>query len=319
MKVRFAMVVVVVGAVFAAALLAGPRLINPFQMSGTEREILFSVRLPRVLVAALMGGALGASGAVLQGMLRNPLADPYILGLSSGAALMAAAGIVAGLTVLGAFTIPLMAFAGAMATGLLVGLMGWRRGGIWPERLLLAGIGVGFMLSAVLMLLMSVSSNEGLRRAILWIFGDLGMSDWSLIPYGALIIGLGLVIAQRRAKALNTLMLGDDLSHSLGFSPRKETATMFVSAGLMTSASVALGGMVGFVGLLMPHIMRYLVGTDNRILIPAAALGGGALLVVSDFIGRTVMSPVELPAGMVTALLGAPYFLYLLRRRDVIG
>lgn len=319
MKTRLFMLGLAVAGIFGAALLLGPRPINPFDMTAIEREILLSVRLPRIAVAALMGGALGASGAVLQGMLRNPLADPYILGLSSGAALMAAAGIVAGLTVLGELTIPLMAFAGAMATGLLVGMMGWRRGGIWPERLLLAGIGVGFMLSAMLMLLMSVSSSEGLRRAILWIFGDLGMSDWSLIPYGALLIGLGLIIALRRANALNTLMLGDDLSHSLGFSPRKETALLFVAVGLMTAASVALGGMVGFIGLLMPHIMRYLVGTDNRILIPATALGGGALLVISDFIGRTVISPVELPAGMVTALLGAPYFLYLLRRRDVIG
>ncbi len=319
MKTRVFILITAVAGIFGFALLAGPRPINPFAMSGLDREILLFVRLPRLVVAALMGGGLGASGAVLQGVLRNPLADPYILGLSSGAALGAAAGIVLGVSFFGALTVPLLAFAGAIGTGLLVGLMGWRRGGIWPERLLLAGIGVGFMLSAVLMLFLSVSSNEGLRRAILWIFGDLGMSDWKLIPYGALLIGLGLAIAQRRAKALNTLMLGDDLSHSLGFSPRKETALLFVSVGLMTAASVALGGMIGFIGLLMPHIMRFFVGTDNRILLPASALGGGALLVVADLIGRTVMSPTELPAGMVTALLGAPYFLYLLRRRDVIG
>jgi iron complex transport system permease protein len=319
MKKRLFILVLTVAGILGFALLAGPRLINPFAMSGLEREILFSVRLPRLFVAVLMGGALGAAGAVLQGVLRNPLADPYILGLSSGAALGAAAGIVMGVTFLGALTIPLIAFAGAIATGLLVGLMGWRRGGLWPERLLLAGIGVGFMLSAVLMLVMSVSSNEGLRRAILWIFGDLGMSDWSLIPYGALLVVIGLAIALRRAKALNALMLGDDLSHSLGFSPRKETGLLFVSAGLLTAASVTLGGMVGFIGLLIPHIMRFFVGTDSRILIPASVLGGGALLVVADLIGRTVMSPAELPAGMITALLGAPYFLYLLRRRDVIG
>ncbi len=319
MTTRLFILVLAVAGIFCFALLAGPRPINPFAMSGLDREILLSVRLPRLVVAALMGGGLGASGAVLQGVLRNPLADPYILGLSSGAALGAAGGIVLGVSFFGALTVPLLAFVGAIGTGLLVGLMGWRRGGIWPERLLLAGIGVGFMFSAVLMLFLSVSSNDGLRRAMLWIFGDLGMSDWKLIPYGALLIGIGLVIAQRRAKALNTLMLGDDLSHSLGFSPRKETAVLFVSVGLMTAASVALGGMIGFVGLLMPHIMRFFVGTDNRILLPASALGGGALLVVADLIGRTVMSPTELPAGMVTALLGAPYFLYLLRRRDVIG
>jgi iron complex transport system permease protein len=319
MTKRLFILITAVAAILAFALFAGPRPISPFHMSGLEREIVLSVRLPRLVVAVLMGGSLGAAGAVLQGVLRNPLADPYILGLSSGAALGAAAAIVLGLTLFGMLTVPLMAFAGAILTGLLVGLMGWRRGGLWPERLLLAGFGVGFMLSAVLMLVMSVSSNEGLRRAILWIFGDLGLSDWSLIPYGALLIVIGLGIALKHAKALNALMLGDDLSHSLGFSPRRETGMLFVAAGLLTAASVTLGGMVGFIGLLMPHIMRFFVGTDNRVLIPASVLGGGALLVVADLIGRTVMIPSELPAGMITALLGAPYFLYLLRRRDVIG
>jgi len=319
MTKRLFILILVVAAILVLALFAGPRPINPFHMNELEREIIFSVRFPRLIVAVLMGGSLGAAGTVLQGVLRNPLADPYILGLSSGAALGAGVAIVLGLTFLGVLTVPLMAFVGAILTGLLVGLMGWRRGGLWPERLLLAGIGVGFMLSAVLMLVMSISSNEGLRRAILWIFGDLGMSDWSLIPYGALLIVIGLIIALKHAKALNALMLGDDLSHSLGFSPRKETAMLFVSAGLLTAASVTLGGMVGFIGLLMPHIMRFFVGTDNRVLLPASVLGGGTLLVVADLIGRTVMIPSELPAGMITALLGAPYFLYLLRRRDVIG
>lgn len=305
--------------VFFAALFAGPKFINPFAMAGIERKILFSIRLPRAVVAALMGSALGASGAVLQGMLRNPLADPYILGLSSGATLMAAAGLITGATLFGTFTVPLFAFAGAMATGLVVGLLGHKRGGLLPERLLLAGIGVGFMFSAVLMLLMSVSSHEGLKRAVLWIFGDLGMADWSLIPYGFLFTLAGLVFALKRARALNSLMLGDDLSHSLGFSPRRETALLFVSVGLMTASSVSMGGMVGFVGLLVPHIMRFLVGPDNRLLIPVSAVGGGTLLVVSDLIGRTALAPMELPAGIITAILGAPYFLYLLRRRDVLG
>lgn len=319
MKARLVVMALFASAVFGASLFLGPRFMNPFSMTGMEREILFSIRLPRAVVAALMGVGLGASGAVLQGMLRNPLADPYILGLSSGATLLAAAGIISGVTLFGVLTIPVLAFAGAMATGALVGLMGYRRGGLWPERLLLAGIGIGFLFSAVLMLLMSVSTNEGLRRAVLWMFGDLGMSDWSLIPYGFLLIAAGLAIAQRKARALNSLMLGDDLSHSLGFSPRKERVTLFVSVALMTGSSVSLGGMVGFIGLLMPHIMRFFVGSDSRVLVPASALAGGVLLVVSDFVGRTLMRPMELPAGIITALLGAPYFLYLLRRRDVLN
>jgi iron complex transport system permease protein len=319
MKIRMMLLGFTVAALLAASLLLGPRPINPFAMGSIDREILISIRLPRVIVATLMGMALGVSGAVLQGMLRNPLADPYILGLSSGATLMAAVGIVSGITLFGTFTIPVLAFLGAMATGGVVGMMGYRRGGLWPERLLLAGIGVGFLFSAVLMLLMSVSTSEGLKRAVLWIFGDLGMADWSLIPYGVLFIAIGIFIALRRAKALNSLMLGDDLSHSLGFSPRKETTLLFVSVGLLTASSVSLGGMVGFVGLLIPHIMRFFVGSDSRLLIPASALGGGALLAVSDLIGRSVLQPMEIPSGIITAILGAPYFLYLLRRRDVLG
>jgi iron complex transport system permease protein len=313
-----AVLILVVALIFCISLFLGPRPVNPFSMTGVEREILFSIRLPRVIVAAIMGIALGASGAVLQGMLRNPLADPYILGLSSGATLLAGAGIISGLTVFGELTIPALAFAGAMATGAVVGLMGYRRGGILPERLLLAGIGVGFLFSAVLMLMMSVSTGEGLKRAVLWIFGDLGMADWSLIPYGLAFTSIGLFIVQGKAKALNSLMLGDDLSHSLGFAPHRERMVLFVAIALMTGASVSLGGMVGFIGLIMPHIMRFFLGPDNRMVVPASALGGGALLMVSDLIGRTVLSPVELPSGIITALLGAPYFLYLLRRRDVL-
>lgn len=304
---------------FAFCLFIGPRPISPIGMTDMEKEIVFNIRLPRVVVCALMGMALGVSGAVLQGMLRNPLADPYVLGLSSGATLLAAFGLTTGIGFLGGFTLPALAFAGALMTGALVGLMGYWRGGLWPERLLLAGIGLGFLFTAGLMLLLTVSPGEGVQRAVLWIFGDPGMADWSVIPYGAVLIAAGLAIALLRAKALNSLMLGDDLSHSLGFSPRRETALLFVSVSLMTASSVSLGGMVGFVGLLMPHVMRVLIGPDNRYLIPASALGGGALLVVSDLIGRSVLQPLEIPPGIITAVIGAPYFLYLLRRSDVLN
>ena len=306
-------------AIFTLALFIGPTPINPLNVNGVEREILLSIRLPRILVSILMGMALGASGAVLQGILRNPLADPYILGISSGAALMAAFGIIMGLSSFGIVTIPLLAFIGALITGVFVGAMGWKRGGFWPDRLLLAGVGLGFLFSAMLMLLMSVSSDEGLRRATLWIFGDLSIADWSVIPYGVLFISAGFIFAMTRAKALNALMLGDDFAHSLGFSPRKERFHLFISVGLMTAASVSLGGMIGFIGLLVPHIGRFMFGSDSRVLIPVSALGGGMLLCIADLIGKSVLSPMELPAGTITAILGAPYFLYLLRRKDVLS
>ncbi len=312
-------IILITVTIFCMSLVIGPRIINPFAMSEISREIVLSIRAPRSVVALLMGTALGASGAVLQGILRNPLADPYILGISSGASLSAALGIIGGITIFGTFTIPVLAFIGAIATGSVVGMMGWKRGGLWPERLLLAGVGLSFLFSALLMLILSISTDEGLRRATLWIFGDLSMSEWSRVPYGLLFVLAGAIISMSRAKALNALILGDEFTHSLGFTPHKERFLLFVSVGLMTAASVSLGGMIGFIGLLVPHIVRFFMGSDSRALIPASALSGGALLCVADLISRSVLPPMELPAGIVTAIIGAPYFLYLLRRKNVLG
>jgi iron complex transport system permease protein len=318
-KIKIAILLSATLGIFLCSLFLGPRIINPTSLNDVEREILFAIRLPRVLVAFLMGMALGASGAVLQGILRNPLADPYILGISSGASLTAALGIIGGLSFLGAFTLPVMAFVGAIVTGGIVGVMGWKRGGLWPERLLLAGVGLSFLFSALLMLMMSISTDQGLRRAMLWIFGDLSMSEWQRVPYGLLFVLAGIMLSATRAKALNALILGDEFAHSLGFSPQRERFILFVSVGLMTAASVSLGGMIGFIGLLVPHIMRFFIGADSRILIPASALGGGALLCIADLISRSLIPPMELPAGVVTAIIGAPYFLYLLRRKNVLS
>jgi ABC-type Fe3+-siderophore transport system permease subunit len=318
-KVRITLFLLMAAAILVLALCAGPRTINPFAMTATEREILLSIRLPRVAVALLMGMALGASGAILQGVLRNPLADPYILGISSGASLAAALGLLAGFYVFGGSSVPVSAFIGASLVSILVGAFGWKRGGLWPERLLLAGIGLNFLFSAVLMLLMSLSSDEGLRRAVLWMFGDLSMADWTLIPSASVFIIIGLGIALFRSKALNALILGDEFAYSLGFAVQRERLILFVAMALMTSASVSLGGTIGFIGLLMPHIVRFLLGADSRLLVPASAVAGGAFLCFADLIGRSLMPPLELPSGTVTAVLGAPYFLYLLRKKDVLG
>jgi len=319
MKLRIAFIILIPIIVFAISLVEGAKIINPFTADEVSREILFSIRAPRSIIAILMGMALGASGAVLQGILKNPLADPYILGISSGASLAAALGIMSGAAFLGTFTIPLLAFIGALATGIMVGIMGWQRGGLWPERILLAGVGLSFLFSAMLMLIMSISSDEGLRKAMLWIFGDLSMSEWPKVPYGLVFVVAGIFVSLFRAKALNALILGDEFAHSLGFSPRRERLILFISVGLLTAASVSLGGMIGFIGLLVPHIMRFFIGSDNRLLIPCSALGGGALLCIADVISKSVLPPMELPAGIVTAIIGSPYFLYLLRRKNVLS
>src|SRR3972149_7134673 len=218
-KIKISMLILVLVLIVSASLFVLTKVINPFQMDTVERNILFSIRFPRVIVAFFMGMALGVSGAVLQGLLRNPLADPYILGISSGATLMAAAGLIFGKIIFGLFTIPLLAFIGAISTGIAVGIMGYKGGGLLPERLLLAGIGIGFLFSSILMVLMSISADEGLKRAMLWIFGDLSMADWSLIPYGLIFIFAGFLLSIWRVKGLNALILGDEIAYSLGFSP----------------------------------------------------------------------------------------------------
>jgi iron complex transport system permease protein len=318
-QVKISVLIIISGLIFLAALLVGPRVINPFLMTDIDKEILLSIRLPRVMVAVLMGMALGASGAVLQGILKNPLADPYILGISSGSALAAAFALLSGFYLFGKFTIPLTAFFGASVVSLIVGAFGWKQGKLLPDRLLLAGVGLSFLFYALLMLLISISSYEGIRRAVLWIFGDLSIADWSSVPYGFVLIITGLSISIFRSKALNALMLGDELAHSLGFSIHKERMLLFVSVALMTAASVSLGGTIGFIGLLIPHIVRFFVGADNRVLIPVSAVCGGAFLCIADLIGRSIMPPMEIPSGIITAIIGSPYFLYLLRKKDVLS
>lgn len=300
------------------SLVLGAHTIHPFHMSQIDREILLSVRLPRIVVALLMGMALGASGAVLQGIVKNPLADPYILGISSGAALFGSIAIISASLPFGKFTIPLAAFVGAALVSTFVGVLGWKKGSIQPDRLLLAGIGLGFLLYATLMLLVSISSHDGMRRAVLWVFGDLALADWSLIPYGAVLILAGLSISFARARALNALILGDEIAHSLGFAVQRERLLLFIAISLMTSASVSLGGTVGFIGLLIPHMVRFMGAADNRYLVPLSALYGGVFLCAADTIGRSLLPPMEIPSGIVTALIGAPYFLYLLRRQDIL-
>jgi len=300
--------------IIVLAVASGPRLLNPFSMDSATCRTLLAIRLPRTAVALLMGGALGASGAILQGIFRNPLADPYILGISSGASLAASFGIMFGISLFN-LSVPVLAFVGALATGAAVVLLGHGWKGLQPERLLLAGVGVGFFLSALLMLVMTISVDDGLKRAVLWMSGDLSMVDWELFPVGLIFILAGLALALARRKGLNALTLGDDIAHSLGFNPNRERFLLFVAASLMTAASVSLGGVVGFIGLVVPHVVRRHVGSDAAIVLPLSVVAGGTLLCLADAIGRTVAAPLELPAGVIAALIGSPYFIFLLGQR----
>ena len=296
-------------------LISGQQLLNPFTLDQETLNTLLALRLPRVIVAFLMGGALGASGAVLQGIFRSPLADPYILGISSGAALLVASGLLFGINLF-SLTVPALSFAGAVATGGLVVLLGRGWHGLQPERLLLAGIGVGFFLSATLMLLMTIASNDGLKQAFLWMSGDLSMVDFGAVPFGLFFILIGLALAFYHHKGLNALTLGDEVAYSLGFNPVSERLWLFMAASLMTAAAVSMGGVVGFIGLVVPHIVRRHIGSDAKTVLPLSVVSGGTLLCLADTLGRTVAAPLELPSGVVAAFIGAPYFIFLLQRKQ---
>jgi iron complex transport system permease protein len=299
--------------VLLLSLSLGQQTINPFHLDPLQLKIVLELRLPRIVVALLMGASLGVAGAILQGVFRNPLADPYVLGTSSGAALAAAFGLLAsqGSTV---WLVPCLALAGALATSGVVVALGRDAWGVRAERLLLAGVGIGFFLSAILMLVMSLAQADGVKRALLWMAGDLAGADWSVVPVAGLLMLCGFGLALSRRRGLNALTLGDEVAFGLGLEPGRERTLLVLAASLLTAASVALGGIVGFVGLMVPHAVRALVGADARRVLPLSAVGGGILLCLADTVGRSVLPPIEIPAGVVTALIGAPWFLIMLRR-----
>jgi iron complex transport system permease protein len=300
-------------AVLLLSLSLGQQTINPFNLDPLQLKIVLDLRLPRIVVALLMGGSLGVAGAILQGVFRNPLADPYVLGTSSGAALAAAFGLLATQGT-GVWLVPLLALTGALVTSAVVVSLGRDAWGVRAERLLLAGVGIGFFLSAILMLVMSLAQADGVKRALLWMAGDLAGADWSVVPMASLLMVVGFVLALARRRGLNALALGDEVAFGLGLEPGRERTLLVLAASLLTAASVALGGIVGFVGLMVPHAVRALVGADARRVLPLSAIGGGMLLCLADTVGRSVLPPVEIPAGVVTALIGAPWFLIMLRR-----
>lgn len=279
----------------------------------TQREILL-LRVTRVLAALTMGASLSCAGVVLQAILRNPLAEPYVLGVSSGAGLGAAVAILTGLGAVSAFALPLSAFVMAMLT--LLAVYALARQGSTPSLygLILSGVVVSSVCSSLLMFLISVAPMEGMHSILWWMLGNLEVSSDALLTVTGVLAAAGCAGIWLLAPELNALTLGRDMAHHLGIRVKMAVGAGLLLATLVTAASVGVGGMIGFVGLIVPHTMRHLVGPDHRRLIPAAALGGGAFLAVCDALARTILS-VEIPVGVVTALVGGPFFLVLLRRR----
>jgi len=284
------------------------------QLPSEYSLIVFDIRLPRILLGILVGAALSVAGTGFQALLRNPLADPYVLGASSGAALGAILSLI--ITSRASFAMPLAAFAGALATIAGVYFLGRRGVQIDTHTLLLAGIISASFLSAVIMFLMTTLSGGELRGIAFWLMGDL-TSTKTPVGLGWLFMVLLMAIGAIYSTAadLNLLLSGEQEAMHLGVDVPRVKLVVYVSASLLTGLAVSVSGAIGYVGLLVPHVMRLLFGSDHRLLIPATALGGAIAIVVADTLARTIVSPTELPVGAMTAIAGAPVFIYLLRRR----
>jgi iron complex transport system permease protein len=289
---------------------------RPEDIARSAEVIVLQLRLPRVLLAGIVGAALAASGAVFQGLFRNPMADPAIIGVSSGAALGAVLVIVTvGAGSLGALAVPAAAFAGAMATALVVYRLARIGPAVHVATLLLAGIAVAAVISALMSLVMSLSGEE-IRSIYAWLVGGLVAQGWRSIAIAVPVVALGLAGAALVAHQLNLVALGEERAAQLGVAVDVLKGRAIAVGALLAAAAVSVAGVIGFVGLMTPHLLRLVVGADHRRLVPASALGGATLLILADLVARTVVAPAELPVGVVTALLGGPFFLFLLRRES---
>jgi len=287
-----------------------------------DRIVLMDVRLPRVLLGALVGAALAVSGAVMQGLFRNPLADPGIVGVSAGAGLGAASMIVLGTTalapvvaVLGIYALPLAAFFGGLLTTFTLYRIGTRGGMTSVATMLLAGIALSALAGAATGLLVYIASDQQLRDLNFWALGSLAGANWQKILAAGPIIAVVLVGVPFLAHGLNGLVLGEAAAGHLGIRVQRLKRVAIVAVAAATGASVAVSGGIGFVGIVVPHLLRLTIGPDHRFLLPACALLGGSLLILADTVSRTIVAPAELPIGILTALAGAPFFLWILLRR----
>jgi len=283
----------------------------------TERAIILYLRFPRALLAGLVGAGLSVSGAIFQALLRNPLADPYILGVSSGAAVGAIVAIMMGLSTASS-GLPLVSFLGALLTILVVFYFGRQEGKIHPNTLLLAGVIISSFLSALIMFFISISQREELRTIIFWLMGDFSFSNYHAVRVIFPYVLLGFLFLYFQARPLNLILTGEEGALQMGVNVERLKMISYVSASLITAASVSVCGLIGFVGLIIPHSVRLIFGPDHRLLIPSSALVGASFLIASDTLARTLLAPIELPVGVITAAFGGPFFIYLLRTRKVV-
>lgn len=291
-------------------------------LSNRDRIVIFDIRLPRAILGFLIGGGLAVSGAVMQGLFRNPLADPGLIGVSAGSSLGAVAMIVLGGGVLapvaqlfGIFSLPIAAFIGGLVTTILLYKIATQHGQTSIATMLLAGIALGALALAATGILIYMADDRQLRDLTFWSMGSLAGSTWTKVMGAGPIIILSLVPLPFMARGLNALTLGEAAAFHMGIAVQRLKNIAIVSVAAAVGASVAVSGGIGFVGIVVPHILRMVIGPDHRFLLPASALLGGSLLIIADVVARTIVSPAELPIGILTAGVGGPFFLWMLLRQ----
>jgi iron complex transport system permease protein len=272
-----------------------------------QEHIVWLIRVPRMVLGALVGAGLALIGAVLQAVTRNPLADPHLLGVTSGATL--------GAVIVGLLTLPIAAFIGALLSMLVVLMIANRSGRLDSDRLLLCGVAVSFVMMAIANLLLFLGDHRASSAVMFWMLGGLGLARWELLAVPAASVLLGLVLLLGMARPLNALMAGEQTAVTLGLNARSVRLRVFVIASLMTGVLVSISGSIGFVGLMVPHIARRLVGAEHRRLLPVCVLLGSVFLVWVDVAARTLIAPEDLPIGVATAAIGGLFFIGLMRRR----
>ena len=296
----------------AAGVSVGSERLSMLDLTNTQRAILFDIRLPRVLLGACVGASLAVAGASLQSLLRNPLAEPYLLGVSNGAALgtMLAFVFFEGF----AFARPVLAFAGAAVATVAVYRMAQSKAGMNVERLVLSGVIVTTFLSSIIVLLTSVLDAAKLRGFTFWLLGDLSQATYEGFYLTLATATVGTIVLSSQARALNLMMVGERDALDFGVEVGRVQLLVFGLASLLVGTAVAASGSVGYVGLIVPHLVRLSVGSDNRMVVPMSAIAGAIFVVLADAVARTAIAPRELPVGAITALVGAPVFIYLLRK-----
>ncbi|MDO9414970.1 MAG: iron ABC transporter permease [Pararhizobium sp.] len=290
-------------------------------LSARDRIIVLDIRLPRAILGMLVGASLAVSGAVMQGLFRNPLADPGLVGVSAGASLGAVSMIVLGASVFGPlfavfgiYTLPFAAFGGGLATTLLLYRIATRNGVTSVATMLLAGIALGALAGAITGIMIFSADDKQLRDLTFWGLGSLAGSSWTKIVAAGPVIALALIVVPFLSRGLNAITLGEAAAFHMGIPVQRLKNVAIFSVAASTGASVAVSGGIGFVGIVVPHILRLVIGPDHRFLLPASALLGGTLLIFADMFARTIVSPAELPIGIITAFAGAPFFLWILLR-----